>query len=135
MDRFPIPYVSAFAHGLAVTGAVVLTVWPQPLVAASAMGMIGVAYGFVSGSTAGAIAHYWPAADYGRIASRIYIAWCAAAVTLPILAGYMFDLTGSYHATVIVAGCGNLLGLSVALGLPRQENRQMALANAGVIDR
>ena len=131
VDRFPVPFVSAFAHGLALSGAVLLTLWPAPLVAALALGMIGMGYGFVSGSTAGGIALYWPPAEYGRIASRLYIAWCVAAVTLPILAGYLFDITRSYHAAVIIAGCGNLLGLSIALGLPRQAPRHAALSETG----
>jgi MFS transporter, OFA family, oxalate/formate antiporter len=120
VDRFPVPFVSASAHGLALAGAMLLTIWPGPLVAALALGMIGVGYGFVSGSTAGAIALYWPSVEYGRIVSRLYVAWCVAAVTLPVLAGYLFDITRNYSATVIIAGCGNLLGLCVALGLPRQ---------------
>lgn len=121
--------MAAFAHGLALAGAVLLTLWPEPLVAALALGMIGMGYGFVSGSTAGGIALYWPAAEYGRIASRLYVAWCVAAVTLPILAGYLFDITRGYGATVIIAGCGNLLGLSIALGLPRQAPQQMVLGS------
>jgi len=120
VDRFAVPFVSAFAHGLAMTGAVLLTIWPEPLVAVLALGMIGTGYGFVSGSTAGGIAVYWGPAEYGRIAGRIYIAWCVAAVTLPVLAGYLFDLTRSYGLAVIIAGCGNLLGLVIALGLPRR---------------
>ena len=48
-------------------------------------------------------------ADFGRIASRVYIAWCFAAICLPILAGHLFDLTGGYATTVLVAGCGNLI--------------------------
>jgi MFS transporter, OFA family, oxalate/formate antiporter len=120
VDRFAVPFVAAFAHGLAMTGAVLLTIWPEPLVAALALGMIGTGYGFVSGSTAGGIAVYWVPAEYGRVAGRIYIAWCVAAVTLPVLAGYLFDITRSYGAAVIIAGCGNLLGLAIALGLPRR---------------
>jgi len=81
--------------------------------------MIGVGYGFVSGSTAGGIAVYWPPAEYGRIASLTYIAWCAAAISLPVLAGRLFDLTGGYTTTVLIAGCGNLAGIVIALGLPR----------------
>ncbi len=136
VDRFPVPFVSALAHGLALTGAVLLTLWPEPLVAALALGMIGMGYGFVSGSTAGAIALYWPPAEYGRIASRLYVAWCLAAVTLPVLAGYLFDITRSYSATVIIAGCGNLLGLAIALGLPRQAPRHVQLGpNIGVVNR
>ncbi|MFL5286177.1 MAG: nitrate/nitrite transporter [Rhodopila sp.] len=120
VDQLAVPSVAAFAHAWAMTGAVVLTLWPTPLVAAVALAMIGMGYGFVSGCTAGAIAFYWPADQYGRVAGRIYIAWCGAAVTLPVLAGRLFDLTGTYATTVIVAGCGNVLGLIVALGLPRQ---------------
>jgi MFS family permease len=126
VDRFPVPFVAAFAHAVALSGTVLLTLWPQPLVAALALGMIGMGYGFVSGSSAGAIALYWPPADYGRIASRLYIAWCVAAVTLPILAGYLFDITRSYAMTVLIAGCGNLLGICIAFGLPRQGARRLA---------
>lgn len=122
-DRFPVPYVGAFAQGFALTGAILLTLWPNPWVAAVALGMVGMGYGFISGCAAAAVALYWPPADYGRIASRIYIAWCLAAISLPILAGHLFDLTRGYETTVIIAGCGNLVGVIVALGLPRQAPR------------
>jgi MFS transporter, OFA family, oxalate/formate antiporter len=122
-DRFPVPYVGAFAQGFALTGAILLTLWPNPWVAALALGMVGMGYGFISGCAAAAVALYWPPADYGRIASRIYIAWCLAAISLPILAGHLFDLTRGYETTVIIAGCGNLVGMIVALGLPRRPPR------------
>lgn len=121
VDRLPIPFVAACAHGFALLGAALLTLWPVPLVAAVALVMIGVGYGFISGCTAGGIAHYWPPAEYGRMASRLYIAWCVAAVTLPLLAGYLFDTTGSYRTAMIIAGCGNAAGAAIALGLPRQQ--------------
>jgi MFS transporter, OFA family, oxalate/formate antiporter len=120
VDRFPIPFVMAFAHALALTGTVLLTLWPAPLVSAVTLAMIGMGYGFISGSSAAAVACYWPSSNYGRIASRLYIAWCVAAVSLPVLAGHLFDVTGGYRTVVIVAGCGNLLGIAIALTLPRQ---------------
>lgn len=120
VDRFPVPFVAGFANAWAMTGALILTLWPAPLVAAIALAMMGMGYGFISGCTAGAVASYWPPDQYGKIAGRIYIAWCVAAITLPILAGRLFDLTGTYAVAVIVAGCGNVIGLIVALGLPRQ---------------
>jgi len=55
------------------------------------------------------------------------------AAGLPLLAGYLFDVTGGYHAAVIVAGCGNMLGVGLALGLPRQDNRQ-SVVREGTID-
>ncbi|MSO99534.1 MAG: MFS transporter [Acetobacteraceae bacterium] len=121
VDRLLVPFVSAGAHGLALTGTVILTVWPSPAVAVLALGMIGLGYGLVSGSTAGALAVYWPKPMYGKVAGKVYIAWCVAAVTLPVLAGHLFDLTGGYRATVLIAGCGNLAGCAIALGLPRRR--------------
>ena len=58
------------------------------------MGLIGVGYGLISGVTFAAVASYWPKAEFGRIAGRIYIAWCLAAIALPVLAGRLYDLTG-----------------------------------------
>lgn len=51
----------------------------------------------------------WPKLEFGRIAGRIYIAWCLAATVLPIVAGYLYDLTGTYRMAVIVAGGANCL--------------------------
>lgn len=118
-DRFPVPFVAASAQGFALAGTVLLTLFPSPLAAAVALGMVGMGYGLISGATAAGIAIYWPPGDFGRIASRVYVAWCLAAITLPILAGHLYDLTHGYGTTVIIAGCGNLIGTIVALGLPR----------------
>ncbi|PYO37901.1 MAG: hypothetical protein DMD86_01700, partial [Candidatus Rokuibacteriota bacterium] len=71
--------------------------------------------------TAAAVAVYWRRALYGRVASRLYTAWCAAAITLPIIAGRLFDLTQGYGAAVLIAAGSNALGVVVALGLPRQD--------------
>jgi len=87
------------------------------------LAMIGCGYGFISGATAGAIGHYWEAAAYGRTAGRLYIAWCVAAISLPVLAGHLYDVTGGYAATVLIAGGGNLAGFALALALPRHRRR------------
>lgn len=118
VDRFAIPRVMATAHLISLTGAVVLSLYPHALVSTVTLGMIGIGYGLISGSTAGAIAMYWPKAEYGRIASLLYIGWCVAAVTLPVLAGYLYDLSGGYRVAVIVAGCGNILGAALAYFMP-----------------
>ena len=121
VDRLAIPYVMSGAQVMACLGTVLLTLWPSPEVCVLALLMIGIGYGIISGSTAAAVACYWPKSLYGRVASRIYIAWCAAAVTLPLLAAHLFDLTGGYQTAIIVAGAGNLAGALIALTLPRQE--------------
>jgi MFS family permease len=91
---------------------------PTPVSAAFALGLIGVGYGIVSGLAAGAIAQYWHKNQFGHVAGRLYIAWCAAAIGLPVLAGALFDRTGSYASTVWVAAGINVLGMVVASRLP-----------------
>ena len=120
VDRFPVPYVMCAAHALALGGGLLLTLLPAPVTAVLGLGMIGLGYGFVSGATAGGIGIYWRAADYGRIAGRTYIAWCLAAISLPVLAGYLFDMTRQYGTAVLIAAGANVAGMAMALTLPRR---------------
>jgi len=120
-DRLPVPIVAASAQAIALFGAIMLTVMPSPEVAISSLGMIGVGYGLISGVTVAAVASYWPRPEFGRIAGRMYVAWCLAAIALPVLAGRLYDLTGGYGMAVVVAGGANLLAILVALTLPRQK--------------
>jgi hypothetical protein len=55
------------------------------------------------------------------MASRIYLAWCAAAIVLPVTAGRLFDLTQGYGVAIMIAAGGNALGALIALGLPQQR--------------
>jgi MFS transporter, OFA family, oxalate/formate antiporter len=134
VDRLTIPTVAAGAHALALTGNVTMTLWPGPAVSVVALTLVGLGYGVISGLTAAAVAVYWRRALYGRMASRIYIAWCAAAIILPIVAGRLFDLTQSYGTAILIAGGGNVLGIVVALGLPSQRTSSAELAAANVAD-
>ena len=122
VDWFAIPTVAAGAHAIALVGNVALTLWPGPLVSVLALALVGLGYGVISGVVAAAVAVYWRRALYSRVASRIYIAWCAAAVVLPTIAGHLFDVTRGYGAAVLIAAGGNVLGVVLALGLPRQDN-------------
>jgi OFA family oxalate/formate antiporter-like MFS transporter len=121
VDWLSIPTLAAGAHALALAGNGALTLWPGPGVSVVALALVGVGYGLISGVTAAAVAVYWRRALYGRMASRIYLAWCAAAVVLPIAAGRLFDLTQGYGTAVAIAAGGNVLGVLVALGLPRER--------------
>jgi OFA family oxalate/formate antiporter-like MFS transporter len=121
VDWLTIPAVAAGAHAVALAGNVALTLWPGPGVSVLALALVGLGYGVISGVTAAAVAVYWRRALYGRMASRIYLAWCAAAIVLPITAGYLFDLTQGYGSAILIAAGGNALGILVALGLPHQR--------------
>jgi len=119
-DRLPASAVMAGAHLLAVCGNGMLSLWPSATVAVVSLGMVGIGYGLVSGSTAAAIGIYWGSHHYGTLAGRLYAAWCLAAVTLPVLAGRLFDLTGGYGGAILLACAGNALGCLVASSLPRR---------------
>jgi MFS transporter, OFA family, oxalate/formate antiporter len=123
VDRFSMPKVASAAHACSLGGALLLTIWPGPKLAILALSMIGVGYGLISGATAGAIAQYWHKNAFGRVASQIYIAWCLAAISLPVLAGWLFDRTQGYGAAVIIAACGNLIGILLAANLPARAPR------------
>jgi OFA family oxalate/formate antiporter-like MFS transporter len=121
VDWLSIPTVAASAHAIALAGNAALTLWPGPGLSVLALALVGLGYGLISGVAAAAVAVYWRRALYGRIASRLYLAWCAAAIVLPIVAGRLFDLTQSYGVAVMIAAAANALGVVVALGLPRQS--------------
>ena len=134
VDWLTIPTVAAGAHAVSLAGNAALTLWPGPEVSVVALALVGLGYGLISGVTAAAVAVYWRRALYGRMAGRIYLAWCAAAIVLPIVAGRLFDLTQSYGTAILIAGGGNVLGIVVALGLPGQRAARAELASAGVGD-
>lgn len=121
VDHFRPAHVGLFAHGISLAGAIALGLFPTPAVAVVALAMIGLGYGTVSGLCAGAIAQYWHRNQFGRIASRLYIAWCTAAITLPVLAGALFDRTGSYSTVLWIAAGVNVIGLALARLLPARR--------------
>jgi MFS family permease len=120
-DWLSIPGVAAGAHGVALVGNVMLTLWPGPGMSVITLALVGLGYGLISGVTAAAVAVYWRRALYGLMAGRIYLAWCAAAIVLPVAAGWLFDLTRGYGTAVLIAAGGNVLGVLVALGLPPER--------------
>jgi MFS transporter, OFA family, oxalate/formate antiporter len=121
VDHFAIPHVAIGCQVVSLLGALALTAWPTPPVAVIALPMIGVGYGVISGLTAAAIARYWHKNLFGSVASRLYIAWCVAAVTLPILAGWIYDRTQGYGVALLLAGGANLAAVFIAVGLPSRR--------------
>jgi MFS transporter, OFA family, oxalate/formate antiporter len=129
VDHFTPARVAVGAHICSLAGALLLSLAPAPLSAVCALALIGIGYGLVSGLVAGAIPQYWHKNQYGVIASRLYIAWCTAAVTLPVLAGALFDRTGSYAAAVWIAAGINVLGVLIGRVLPAGRSISAAAAS------
>jgi MFS family permease len=121
VDHFAASRVGIGAHLCSLAGALLLGLVPSPVAAALALGLIGIGYGIVSGLAAGAIAQFWHRDQFGFIASRLYIAWCAAAITMPVVAGALFDRTGSYAVAMWAAAGINVLGIAIARLLPEKR--------------
>ena len=110
VDHLQMRVVALGANLCALLGAVLITAWPSPVTALFALSMLAAGYGLMSGSSAGYLPRVWPRDLFATLAARLYVAWCLAAVCLPVLAGWLFDLTGGYRAALMVAAAGNLTG-------------------------
>jgi hypothetical protein len=63
----------------------------------------------------------------------LYIAWCIAAISLPVLAGWLYDQTQGYDQAMRIAAGVNLLGALLALSLPaKARSPRPAQTQAGV---
>ena len=62
---------------------------------------------------------------FGRVAGQLYIAWCIAAISLPVLAGWLYDQTQGYDQTMRIAAGVNLLGALLALSLPARARSRV----------
>ena len=114
VDRFTVSQVMLGAHAWSLTGAMLLSIWPNPITAVIGLMMVGMGYGFISGSSAGGVAMYWHKQQFGLVSSRIYIGWCVAALSLPVLAGLLFDWYSSYQYSIWIAAIANVLGMFLA---------------------
>src|SRR5262249_16766000 len=56
----------------------------------------GLGSGVSPAVAAAAVVVSWGREASGRVASRLYTAWCAAGIVLPITAGRLFDVTHGY---------------------------------------
>ena len=65
-----------------------------------------------------------PQAAFGHVAGRTYIAWCLAAVSRPVVAGTLFDMTHRYDTAVLIAAGANVAGMAMALTMPRRGWRE-----------
>ena len=119
VDRFAVHHVMAAAQLWALVGAALLSVWPTATAALPGLTMIGMGYGLISGASAAAIGQWWPMAQFGLIAGRLYIGWCVAAISLPLVAARLYDASGTYNTAILLAGGFNTVAMLVALRLGR----------------
>ena len=80
--------------------------------------LIGFAYGsMASGYPAATVLYYGPE-QLGRIYGRLFSAWGAAGLTAPLIAGALYDWTGTYTLALAIASGAALMSVIVLRTLP-----------------
>ncbi len=69
VDKFTLSQVMMGAHAWSLIGALLLSVWPNPITAVIGLMMVGMGYGFISGSSAGGVAMYWRKQQFGLVSA------------------------------------------------------------------
>lgn len=67
------------------------------------LALIGLAYGSIASGYPAATLQYYGPALLGRMYGRLFTAWGAAGLTAPVIAGLLFDWSGSYTSALGVA--------------------------------
>lgn len=91
-----LPMVAAFA-------LIVLAFGPSPGVAVIAISLVGVTYGAVIAVYPPAILLLVGTKRYPASYGRVFSAWAVAGLAGPLLAGALFDQTGSYRLPLLIA--------------------------------
>lgn len=112
IDRIsPRHLLTALPVGSAIALAAMAFGLPLPLM--GSLGIIGFVYGAVISAYPAAIARRFGVASGVPVYGKVFTAWAVAGICGPMLAGAMFDLTGSFRYALILAAC--LSGVSAII--------------------
>jgi predicted MFS family arabinose efflux permease len=87
------------------------------LVSLSALTVIGFTYGALIAVYPVAIARRFGATASASAYGQVFIAWGAAGLLAPVVAGALYDATRSYQYPMLLALCLSLLAMAAARGL------------------
>ena len=126
-EYLPVRSVVIGAHAISVIGLVALIVVPSAIVAIAAICMAGVSYGLQTGTYPSAMAIFYGAKNFGRMMGRLITAWVIAGLAAPIIAGAVFDASGSYSAALWFAATTAALAMIVSAWLPGRGSEPRAV--------
>ena len=113
--------VLLIGKGLAAAALGALAVFGSAPPVYIALAAIGFAYGSMASGYPAATVQYYGPSDLGRVYGRLFSAWGAAGLTAPPIAGYLFDVTGTYTLALAVAAGAAALGLVALRTIPPPE--------------
>ena len=80
--------------------------------------LIGFAYGSMASGYPAATVQYYGPEQLGRVYGRLFSAWGAAGLTAPLIAGALYDWTGTYTLALAIASGSALMSVIVLRTLP-----------------
>jgi MFS family permease len=108
---------AGLAEGVALLVAAAV---PAVLVSLAALTIVGLGYGAMSSLYPVITGQLYGARNLARVYGRVFTAWGLAGLSAPLLAGALFDLTGAYRVSLLLAGAAALGAAAVSLLLPRR---------------
>lgn len=102
----------------AIFGPVVLE---STLLVLSALAIIGFSYGATIAAYPAFVGRVFGSANGIRVYGRIFTAWGIAGLVGPVLARYLYEFSGNYELTLILAGCTGLVSLISVLPLSQKN--------------
>lgn len=109
-DVIPLRLILAGAPALTGASMALMLILPVPAAALLALASIGLAYGFMATCYPVTVARLFGAERRARVFGRVFTAWGVAGLSAPLIAGAVFEATGSYataFAIALIAAAGS----------------------------
>jgi MFS family permease len=119
-DRVDARVLLAAAGGAEAVALLVSAAAPAVGVALAALTVVGLGYGAMSTLYPVLTAHVYGPRDLARMYGRVFTAWGIAGLCGPLLGGALFDATGGYRASLVLAGAAALGAAGITVLLPRR---------------
>jgi OFA family oxalate/formate antiporter-like MFS transporter len=117
-DRWPPRFLLTLLPLLSVFALIGLLQLTTPVIAIAALAVIGFAYGAIIAVYPYAVSYYVGAMAAARVYGLVFTAWGIAGLAGPWIAGYVFDVSGSYSTALWLAALAGVLSMGVTLLLP-----------------
>ncbi len=100
-----------------------LFLWPSAALSLVVLALVGGSFGATAAVYPVAISSYYSVSEMARIYGRITLAYGAAGLVAPYVAGALYDWEGGYHVSLLIAAGFAALAIIAGISLPRHGAR------------
>lgn len=109
---------------LSTFALVSMSIWPVPSGTLLALGVVGFSYGATIAAFPAAISKSYGSIDGIRIYGKVFTAWGTAGLIAPWSAGILYEWTGGYTVTILLAALFGIASIAAVLRLPHGNTQQ-----------